>query len=179
MNRIPGVPLAYSHELLADSDMAEVTAQLQDYVRQLRAMPKTVNLGMAICNTLGGACIDPRVHFGSPVGPFVDEAGFSALLGSAKDPARRGYETYFTHADLNPRNIMVEQAAGGQGWRVSGIVDWETAGYYPEYWEYIKALYEGFRWSWRYNNVVHMVFQALRDYSNEVEVEKRDWESGV
>lgn len=123
MNRIPGVPLAYSYELLADSDMAEMTAQLQDYVRQLRAMPKTVNPDMAICNTLGGACKDPRVRFGSSVGPFIDEAGFSAPLRSSEDPARRGHEIYFTHADLNPRNIMVEEATEGQGWRVSGIVD--------------------------------------------------------
>lgn len=50
----------------------------------------------------------------------------------------------FTHADLNPRNSLVQRSGRG-GWRLSGIVDWETSGYYPEYWDCTKALFEGFR----------------------------------
>lgn len=179
MNCLPGVPLSRAHEVLSDSDEAEVTTQLQDYVAQLRAIPKTVNPDMAICDTLGGACRDTRMLGGNPVGPFVDEAAFSAMLRSPDDPARRGHQIYFTHADLNPRNILVEEADVGRGWRISGIVDWEMAGYYPEYWDYTKALYEGFRWSWRYNNMVHKVFKGLGEYSKEFEVEKHDWESGI
>lgn len=178
MSRIPGVPLSRSHEVLADRDMAWVTAQLQDYVAQLRAIPKTVNPDMAICDSLGGACRDTRMPMGgNPLGPFADEAAFSKMLRSPDDPARRGHRIYFTHADLNPRNILVTEEAGG--WRVSGIVDWEMAGYYPEYWEYTKSLYEGFRWSWRYNNMMHGVFKGLGEYSREFEVEKHDWESGI
>ena len=37
----------------------------------------------------------------------------------------------FTHADVAPRNIMVD----GRG-RITGIIDWEHAGWYPDYWEY-------------------------------------------
>jgi thiamine kinase-like enzyme len=36
----------------------------------------------------------------------------------------------FTHADLNPFNILV------RGDDVVGIIDWEFAGWYPHYWEY-------------------------------------------
>jgi thiamine kinase-like enzyme len=36
----------------------------------------------------------------------------------------------FTHSDLNPFNILL------QGDRVVGIIDWESAGWYPQYWEY-------------------------------------------
>jgi len=36
----------------------------------------------------------------------------------------------FTHADLSSLNIMVK------GKDVSGIIDWETAGWLPSYWEY-------------------------------------------
>ncbi|XTI94786.1 hypothetical protein V2W45_1473897 [Cenococcum geophilum] len=39
----------------------------------------------------------------------------------------------FTHADIAPRNIIVDQTH-----RITGILDWEAAGWYPNYWEYIN-----------------------------------------
>lgn len=39
----------------------------------------------------------------------------------------------FTHGDIAPRNIMVDQTH-----RITGILDWERAGWYPDYWEYIN-----------------------------------------
>jgi serine/threonine protein kinase len=45
-----------------------------------------------------------------------------------------GRAIVFTHGDLSPGNIMVESG------RISGIIDWEQAGWYPEYWEYVKAM---------------------------------------
>ena len=41
----------------------------------------------------------------------------------------------FTHADLHPRNILIGEDGG-----ITGIIDWETAGWYPRYWERVKAL---------------------------------------
>lgn len=38
----------------------------------------------------------------------------------------------FTHGDLSPRNIIVLND------KIVGIVDWEEAGWFPEYWEYVK-----------------------------------------
>ncbi len=43
---------------------------------------------------------------------------------------------------------------------MTGIVDWDTAGYYPEYWDYTKAMYEGFRWTRRYNGLAKSVFSS-------------------
>ncbi|KAK4133387.1 kinase-like protein [Trichocladium antarcticum] len=48
------------------------------------------------------------------------------------------YQTYFTHADLGPRNIIV------RGGRVAAIIDWGFSGWYPEYWEFTKAHYNYF-----------------------------------
>ena len=39
----------------------------------------------------------------------------------------------FTHDDLSSLNILVCEGD------VVGIVDWETAGWYPSYWEYTTA----------------------------------------
>lgn len=43
-----------------------------------------------------------------------------------------GGKTLLTHGDLLPRNILVE------GSKITGILDWETAGYYPEFWGYCE-----------------------------------------
>ncbi|KAH9922961.1 uncharacterized protein B0H18DRAFT_1182825 [Fomitopsis serialis] len=40
----------------------------------------------------------------------------------------------FTHGDLMPHNIMVKDG------HITGIIDWEAAGWYPEYWEFTTML---------------------------------------
>lgn len=37
----------------------------------------------------------------------------------------------FTHMDIAPRNTMVDE-----GDKVTGLLDWEYAGLYPDYWVY-------------------------------------------
>ncbi|KAK4446309.1 kinase-like domain-containing protein [Podospora aff. communis PSN243] len=180
--KVPGIPLFRCLHVLSDSDCEEIARQLKDYVVQLRAVPRSQRPGPnVISNTLGEACRDCRIRGGMPIGPFANEAAFSQLLRFSDDPARRGHKIVFTHADLNPRNILVDKVTrsdGTSGWRITGIVDWENAGHYPEYWEYTKALFEGFRWPQRYNNIIHGVFSEFGDYSKEFDVEKRSWESG-
>lgn len=45
----------------------------------------------------------------------------------------------FTHADFHQRNILVEKTQDQTGYTIS-LVDWEAAGWYPSYWEYVSAL---------------------------------------
>lgn len=55
---------------------------------------------------------------------------------------------YFTHGDLTYTNIIVKGAPGS--YRLSGVIDWEQAGWYPEYWEYCKLLHGvDYRHEWR------------------------------
>ena len=49
------------------------------------------------------------------------------------------HEIVSTHGDLYLRNILVADSPDG-GVYASGIVDWEASGFYPEYWEHLKAL---------------------------------------
>lgn len=46
------------------------------------------------------------------------------------------HKIVFTHADINMRNVLVNENG-----RISGIVDWECAGWFPEYWEYTKKMH--------------------------------------
>ena len=40
----------------------------------------------------------------------------------------------FTHGDLTPRNIMVDQGY------ITGVIDWEYSGWFPDYWEYANIM---------------------------------------
>ena len=44
----------------------------------------------------------------------------------------------FSHADLRPANIVVLPDQQGD-YRIAGILDWEMSGFYPDYWESVKA----------------------------------------
>ena len=61
-----------------------------------------------------------------------------------------------THGDLVPRNILVKNG------RIVGIIDWEMAGFYPEYWEYAKGhLYASFDHPWMRENVLDKVLDPF------------------
>jgi hypothetical protein len=78
---------------------------------------------------------------------------------------------------LDPRNILVDRylrADGTKAWKVTGIVNWRAAGYYPEYWEYTKAFFNG-RYG-RPSDFIRNVFSGLGDYTQELRLEKMSWE---
>lgn len=77
-------------------------------------------------------------------GPFEDESDFNEftldfLRGTplaVQKPLTEAFSNQsrvlLTHGDLSPRNIIVKEG------RVQALLDWEFAGWYPEYWEYVK-----------------------------------------
>ncbi|KAJ5281664.1 hypothetical protein N7478_007036 [Penicillium angulare] len=52
----------------------------------------------------------------------------------AENALTDGHEIVFTHSDFATRNILVDENC-----QVTAILDWEWAGWYPEYWQYYKA----------------------------------------
>jgi serine/threonine protein kinase len=91
------------------------------------------------------------------LGPFKSEGDFNATIVDtfvAKSKGQIGqyirgmvdahkHGIVFTHGDLRPDNIIVKNN------RVTAIIDWEMAGWYPEYWEFAKAFYlEAFTNDW-------------------------------
>ncbi|KAI1115430.1 hypothetical protein F5Y14DRAFT_460562 [Nemania sp. NC0429] len=180
--RMPGRPIADRETMFSDQDCAEYVAQMQDIITQLRTIPRPEEFEFAICNTLGGPCRDGRIRWSNQIGPFKDEEAFNQSMLYSDDPARRGHRIVFTHADLNARNILVNQVIrpdGTWGWEVSGIVDWEGSGYYPEYWDYTKSLYEGFRFGARWCDMAHRIFEVCGDLKKELEVERRSWRESI
>ncbi|KAI6859630.1 hypothetical protein KC338_g2617 [Hortaea werneckii] len=47
-------------------------------------------------------------------------------------------DSVFTHGDFQKKNVMIEEDQEGSGWIVT-ILDWESSGWYPSYWEYSTA----------------------------------------
>lgn len=45
---------------------------------------------------------------------------------------RSNHRIVFTHGDLTQHNIIVKDN------KIVGLLDWEYAGWYPEYWEYVN-----------------------------------------
>ncbi|KAJ8518342.1 hypothetical protein ONZ45_g4560 [Pleurotus djamor] len=52
------------------------------------------------------------------------------------------YSPTLTHGDLSPRNILVQDG------KVIAVLDWETFGWYPDFWEYMAALRSAWSLSW-------------------------------
>ena len=66
---------------------------------------------------------------GAPLGPFTREECVSQFTRTANHPPPPIDTFHFYHADLGPTNIMV--SADGE---VTGIIDWESGGFYPRFW---------------------------------------------
>ncbi|KAE8344331.1 hypothetical protein BDV24DRAFT_127098, partial [Aspergillus arachidicola] len=64
------------------------------------------------------------------------------LLQRIVDTTLHGHRTLFTRGDLQPKNIVVERTGsyedGCPAIKIM-LIDWEVAGWYPEYWEFCSA----------------------------------------
>ncbi|EZF43583.1 hypothetical protein H113_02868 [Trichophyton rubrum MR1459] len=95
-------------------------------------------------------------------------SGYDHRLGSRRfGPfSLAEFHKFFTHADLSPSNIMVKDG------KITAIIDWEFAGWFPEYWEYTK-IYYGFREFRKdfYSEVKHF----FTTYPEELDAEQAIW----
>ena len=160
MERIQGEPIATALRKLSDLDQWKVYAQLRAMIQELRAINPPSNTGVQSCT--GGSLHDSRITHGLPrFGPFKTIQAFHFWL--RREMSVPDIQTYskesrhecdwtavekmatmqdgqwppsvFTHADLNPCNILVH------GNKVVSIIDWEFSGWYPDYWEYTSSWY--------------------------------------
>ncbi|KAI0717875.1 kinase-like domain-containing protein [Cerioporus squamosus] len=124
------------------SDGAVLADDLRGSLAELRALPSP----SGAVTGLGGRPLT-TVRCGNPekMGPFSSQEEFKDFLLSLAStnvehrfPALRRlaapvrakqHRICFTHADLHGANILVKDN------RLAGIIDWEHAGWYPEYWE--------------------------------------------
>jgi len=82
---------------------------------------------------------------------------FLALLTRAKK-----HRLYFSHCDIAPRNILVDDNC-----RPVGLVDWESAAWMPEYWEFTAAMAKQLR----YGPWAEVFRRIFRQYEDELALE--------
>ncbi|KAF1968064.1 kinase-like protein [Bimuria novae-zelandiae CBS 107.79] len=158
MELIKGVTLESQWESLSDGAKKKVCKQLRtilDSLRKLEQDPDDRFLGRIDKKPLLDIVFTHKTK--PPAGPFATVKEFhdwlSALIKVGKeihfadpsqipDPWRESLpddaRVVFTHADLHPSNIMVSPDGSG---KVLAIIDWHQSGWYPDYWEYCKALF--------------------------------------
>ncbi|QDS70316.1 hypothetical protein FKW77_008407 [Venturia effusa] len=169
MDLMPGRNLELHWPDLSNDEKISIAGDLRQICDQMRGLPSpgffgSVNGGPLLHRFFLTMHKDPRI-----TGPFKTEQEFGSALAlrSQENWAcnnRRGWiseffarhlpaalkdhRSTFTHSDLHRQNILVDKVATSDGvgrFVVSGIVDWESAGWYPSYWEYAASLID-FQW---------------------------------
>ncbi|KAI0970617.1 hypothetical protein F4678DRAFT_473059 [Xylaria arbuscula] len=139
MDYVEGTSLDKAWNDLSDVDRVGITNELRGYLSQLRAIKGSYIGGF------GRTPVRDSRRFPSDGGPFESEVEWNKfLLEGATAPEvvqrmvrsqlRTDHEIVFTHGDLHPSNIIVRDG------RIAAIIDWELAGFYPEYHELVKPL---------------------------------------
>ncbi|KAL3426780.1 hypothetical protein PVAG01_00289 [Phlyctema vagabunda] len=151
MTYIPSTTLESVWPNLTVDNKLSIHARLQTIFSTLRSMkmPQGSNLG-----GVGGEGVqdfymdDHNAQQISTISAFEDSQfsvnnlppspAFVAFLRTFLPASNT--ECVFTHGDVRPANIMVEKDTNN-GYSISGIIDWEMSGFYPEYVESIQVLH--------------------------------------
>ena len=149
---------------LSASEKQDVENQLRHFLQQLRQLGDPGYLGSVGRGRLAdGVFWQPPAEVKQAVsGPFADEAELNdgimlrlaesepeshlTLLRALISETLHGHKTVFTHGDLQPKNILVQRilVAANDPFKIQiMVIDWETAGWYPEYWEFCSAVIGG------------------------------------
>ncbi|KAI3391662.1 hypothetical protein diail_6973 [Diaporthe ilicicola] len=162
MTRLPGIELAeVFDDGLEDDEREAIAEELRIMLDAMRSWTASTTLPSprAISSITGGPMRSIRVA-DHCLGPFDNERQFTEFL--LEPASAHSYESterfehdlatarklfdmlphriVFTHGDYALHNILVHKG------RVTGWIDWESAGWYPEYWEFTTPL----RWASSY-----------------------------
>jgi len=163
MTRIKGTPLSECLSSLSQEQIESITKDLARYLNELRSLKVEEFEGRSYIGSPGfGSVKGKMLQSGTRErGPFATVSEFHGNICSRFWDAiswadRRNeqqdwnmhllrrmyaensdYKIVFCHGDLHPSNILVDDG------RVVGILDWQRAGWYPEYWEYVSCMFGG------------------------------------
>jgi hypothetical protein len=174
MERALGTRLDSAWTDMPENIRATTVTQLKAYFEQLRNIRPPTSGWIGSCDN--GPAYDHRLNNGFPCGPFTSISEFHDFLVAPVKQCPRpelaaGYRKRlpddhrinFAHADVSYEHIFVDQETGD----VTGIIDWEMAGFWPGWWEYRKALYGSRQQRWW----IDLVDRIMPSYWKELEVD--------
>ncbi|KIM36728.1 hypothetical protein M413DRAFT_424136 [Hebeloma cylindrosporum] len=152
MDYVEGEVLAKAWRHMTTDERGGVTSSLATMIDELRSLPSS---GM-ISSTSGGPFYDYRFAMGlGQIGPFENERDFNdwrisqfhlygspSQLANIRGKMREDNRIVFTHGDLSQENILVRRINISE-FAIVAILDWEQAGWRPEYWEAVKFVFGG------------------------------------
>ena len=166
MDYVPGEPLDRAWTYLTHDQKVTTCVQLRGYLAQLKRLK-----GKRI-ESLGGGAVTVGLRFPKQGGPFDNEMEFNNFMVEernrlvpeffkryARAALTHNHDIHFAHADFSPRNILVDEYG-----RVNAVLDWDRAGWYPEYWDQTRILSEnpGVQGYWDY--IEHIIsFQYVAE----------------
>ncbi|KAJ5550362.1 hypothetical protein N7461_005060 [Penicillium sp. DV-2018c] len=154
MTRLPGTALENSGDPLHVELEDPWLFELKKCVTSMRTWSSPH--AKSVCSVLGTSLRSSRVpnHI---MGPFTDEdelhdyllspasghsfnstAEYNQALAQANEIRKYSHRITFTHGDFKAHNILV-----GDDGHLSAFLDWESAGWYPEYRDFTTALRYG------------------------------------
>ncbi|KAG7123908.1 hypothetical protein HYQ46_000965 [Verticillium longisporum] len=178
MEALPGNGTDYTN--MSPEQVQAFGNELSGYLHQLRNLEPpekglvgSVNRESLLDHRVGHVRFGPfhsvddfhsYLRLGGPLDTWIYDPVVKAIHGRSGT-----YGVRFTHADLNPSNIQYHNG------RITGIIDWEFAGWYPEYWEYTKM--------WFADRPVYRKFfeaiegnVAIEKYPEELKAEQDIWQ---
>ncbi|KAE8404344.1 kinase-like protein [Aspergillus pseudonomiae] len=151
MTHLHSSTLAEVWPSLSTAQKVLIREQLTLILNDLRSLP--CDIGIAFGGVLGEGCKDIRRHLHRSAKPILTVDEFEDFLFTSN---RTGGEVFvkllrqlspstksrspaivFTHGDLRSENIIVKFE--NNEWIITGLIDWEYSGFYPEYYEAIRC----------------------------------------
>lgn len=131
MNRAPGKTLDSVWSSLSDLEHKEIALKIADYIA-LMATARRSTLETVSGYGVTDEFIQPEVEKPSwHPSLFRLTSGLQATRYF--NPLKVDGDFLFTHGDISPGNILID------GGKISYVLDWEFAGFYPKCWIYIKT----------------------------------------
>jgi thiamine kinase-like enzyme len=154
--RAPGTTLGACWGQLTSDGKLDIALQIAAWMKHLARNFRGDRLQTLLNARLPNNCFVPRVAdsrgclsgrwsadeeiFEAEFKPALQRYGVDAdmirLLRRTMPPCSN--QLALTHCDLYLGNIMVEPRAGGTRGVVTAIIDWESAGYWPEWFQYAR-----------------------------------------
>lgn len=182
MTPMPGKRL---DEVWSTLDSKARESVMDDYrviLQRLRGLDPSPDTPVRIGAVDGGPAVDDRVGGGGRRcgGPFSTEAEFNGWLLSrlvhhpesvGKDHAgsffvetlksamRENHKWRLTHGDMGPHNVLVDE---NDNVRITAVLGWGSAGWYPEYWEYVKMIQHMPRECWDFKSYARRLWSVGR-----------------
>ena len=174
MERIHGLTLQATWHTFGDQEKREIISQLKGYVEQIRSIRSPAGY----CSLQNGPLLHPMFESSSDHynGPFDSEVKLndalvrkcraSEALNKKAEYYERvlpkvlvGHPPVLTHGDIQKKNSMIRTGSTVD----IVLLDWESAGWYPSYWEYANTIFA----SWFEGDWFRWVDEFLEPFPNE------------